>query len=131
MKKSEKIFSLAKNYDNISEILKDHNLASLGDTYVNFVYALALSRRKGKPSGTKVKGSTLAEAIKKAGLREFLPSRMSRHVMADAAESLIVYGWLNNYITLEESVATLEKTNDVVDGFCQLLKKVKDRIIFP
>ena len=54
---------------NLNEVLIDHALASLGDSYVNFVYSLAISNRRGSPLGTKVKGSVLAEALRKAGLR--------------------------------------------------------------
>jgi len=130
MKKHSRAFSFIKTYRNITEVLTDHKLASLGDTYINFVYSLALSNKKGKPSGAKVKGSVLAEALKKAGLREHLPSRMTRHMLADAAEALIVYAWLHNYITLDESVAIIEKTNDLTDGLSQLLATIKSRVKF-
>ena len=130
MKKRVGTFPFIKTHENITEVLTNHKLASLGDAYINFVYSLALSNRKGQPSGAKVKGTVLAEAIKKAGLREYLPSRMTRHMLADAAEALIVYAWLHNCITLEESVATLEKTDDPIDGFSQLLATIKTRAKF-
>ena len=130
MKKRVRTFSFIKTHENITEVLTNHKLASLGDAYINFVYSLALSNRKGEPSGAKVKGSVLAEALKKAGLREYLPSRMTRHMLADAAEALIVYAWLHNCITLEESVATLEKTDDPIDGFSQLLATIKNKAKF-
>ena len=130
LKKRVRTFSFIKTHENITEVLTNHKLASLGDAYINFVYSLALSNRKGQPSGAKVKGTVLAEAIKKAGLREYLPSRMTRHMLADAAEALIVYAWLHNCITLEESVATLEKTDDPIDGFSQLLATIKTRAKF-
>jgi len=130
LKKRVETFSFIKTHENITEVLTNHKLASLGDAYINFVYSLALSNRKGQPSGAKVKGTVLAEAIKKAGLREYLPSRMTRHMLADAAEALIVYAWLHNCITLEESVATLEKTDDPIDGFSQLLATIKNRAKF-
>lgn len=130
LKKNVGTFSFIKTHENITEVLTNHKLASLGDAYINFVYSLALSNRKGQPSGAKVKGSVLAEAIKKAGLREYLPSRMTRHMLADAAEALIIYAWLHNCITLEESVATLEKTDDPIDGFSQLLATIKNRAKF-
>ena len=130
MKKHIGTFSFIKTQGNITEVLTNHKLASLGDAYINFVYSLALSNRKGEPSGAKVKGSVLAEALKKAGLREYLPSRMTRHMLADAAEALIVYAWLHNCITLEESVATLEKTDDPIEGFNQLLATIKNRAKF-
>jgi hypothetical protein len=106
-------------------------LASLGDSYVNFVYSLALSNRKGNPFGTKVKGSFLAEALRKAGLRECLQSRMSRHSLADAAEALIAYAWLSRWVSLDESVAMIEKKGDPIDGLTDLLAKIKGRITFP
>jgi hypothetical protein len=130
LKKSDITFTFIRKCNSLAEVLKNHNLASLGDAYINFVYSLALSNRKGQPSGAKVKGSVLAEAIRKAGLREYLPSRMTRHMLADAAEALIVYVWLLNCITLEESVAILEKTDDQIDGFSQLLATIKNRIKF-
>jgi hypothetical protein len=127
MNKQNKPYTFTKPYKNLTQILTDHNLASLGDTYINFAYSLALSNKRGKPSGAKVKGSILAEAIKKARLREYLPSRMTRHMLADAAEALIVYAWLHNHITLGESVTTLEKTDEPIDGFSQLLTAIKRR----
>jgi hypothetical protein len=98
---------------------------------VNFVYSLAISNRKGSPLGTKVKGSVLAEALRKAGLREFLPSGMSRHSLADAAEALIVYAWLNSWVSLDESVAMIGRKSDPVDGLGELLIKIKRQITFP
>ncbi|MEM2971622.1 MAG: ribonuclease III family protein [Candidatus Bathyarchaeia archaeon] len=129
MKKTEKTFSFIKTCKNLQEVLMNHELASLGDAYINFVYSLALSNRKGKPSGVKVKGKALAEALRKAGLREYLPSRMSSHMLADASEALMVYAWLCNYITLEESVKTLEKNEDLVEALTQLLTTIKSRIM--
>ncbi len=117
-----------KDHRNLTEVLTDHELASLGDAYVNFVYSLALSIRTMQPSGRKVKGIALAEALRKAGLREFLPSRMTSHKLADAAEALLVYAWLNDCITLEESVTTLEKADELVAGLVRLLEKAKSRV---
>ena len=128
MKRSGGAFSFVKNYKNIIEVLADHGLASLGDAYTNLAYSLALSNRKGKPLGAKVKGTVLSEALKKAGLRIYLPSRMTRHRLADATEALVVYAWLHNYVTLEESVTILEKNENPIDGFSQLLTTIKKRI---
>jgi hypothetical protein len=106
-------------------------LASLGDSYVNFVYSLAISNRRGSPLGTKVKGSVLAEALRKAGLRELLPSRMSRHDLADGAEALMVYAWLSRCVSLDESVAMIGRNSDPVEGLSELLAKIKRQITFP
>ena len=130
LKEDERVFSFIKSYGSLKEVLVDHDLAALGDAYINFVYSLALSKRRGKPSGAKVRGVALSEAIRKAGLREYLPSRMTRHLLADAAEALIVYGWLCNCISLEESVAILEENADLADALTQLLTAIKKRIKF-
>ena len=131
MGKSGKPFSFAWVRRSLNEVLTDHKLASLGDSYVNFVYSLVMSNRKGEPLGIKVKGSMLAEALRKARLRQYLPSRMSRHALADAAESLMVYAWLSNCITVGESVTVIEKEKDPVEGLSQLLTVIKSRITFP
>lgn len=119
-----------KTYRNLTEVLTDHKLASLGDAYVNFAYSLALSNKKSQPSGAKLKGTALAEALKRAGLRSHMPSRMTSHMLADAAEALIVYAWLNNHIALEETVTTIEKKDNLIDSLTQLLEKIKNRIKF-
>lgn len=131
MNEKSKMFPFIRTYRNLSEVLTDHKLASLGDTYVNFVYALALSNKRQVPSGAKVRGSILAEAVKKATLREFLPARMERHLLADAAEALIVYAWLHNFVELGEIVSILERFDDPVEGFSQLLITIKSKIRFP
>ena len=117
-----------KSYTSLSQVLTDKPLAALGDAYVNFVYSLALSKRIGKPKGKKMKGAPLADAVRKAGLRESLPTRIDKHAISDAAEALLVYAWLNNIITLEESVEVLEKTGDLENGLTQLLLKAKEKI---
>jgi hypothetical protein len=117
-----------KNYTSLSQVLTDKPLAALGDAYVNFVYSLALSKRTGKPKGKKVKGAPLAEAVRKAGLRQSLPTRIDKHIISDAAEALLVYAWLNNFITLEESVEVLEKTDDLEDGLTRLLLIAKEKV---
>jgi hypothetical protein len=95
-----------------------------GDAYINFVYSLAIFQRKGRPSGAKGKGTALSGAIRKAGLRDHLPSRIDKHVLSDAAEALVVYAWLNDLLTLEDSGEILGKTDSLVEG-----PKVKERIM--
>jgi hypothetical protein len=123
--------SFAWTRRNLGEVLVDQELASLGDSYVNFVYSLAISNRRGNPVGTRVRGSVLAEALRRVGLRECLSSRMSRHSLADAAEALIVYAWLSRWVSLDESVATIGRESDPVEGMSKLLAKIKGRITFP
>lgn len=130
MKNHGRQFYFLKIHMNLAEILTDHKLASLGDAYINFVYSLALSNRKRQPSGAKVKGRALAEALRRTGLKKHMSSRMTRHMLADAAEALAVYAWLHHYVTLEECVAILEKYEDLVEGLTQLFLTIKDRIKF-
>lgn len=113
-----------RNYRSISDILDDHDLAALGDAYVNFVFSLALSKRLGKPVGRKVDSSTLASALRQADLRKFLPSRTDRHKQADAAESLIVYAWLDGEISLEETLRIMEREVEAVEAFSLLLQRI-------
>ncbi len=117
-------------YSNLTQILIDKQLAALGDAYVNFIYSLALSQKTGKPAGKKVRGTPLAEAVRKTGLRTLLPSRIDKHILSDAAEALLVYAWLKEEITLEESTATLVKNETLEDGFAELLLRAKERIRF-
>jgi hypothetical protein len=119
---------ILKNYTSLTQILTDKKLAALGDAYANFIYSLAISKKLGKPFGKKVKGAPLAEAVRKTGLRKLLPSRIDKHVLSDAAEALLVYAWLNKITTLEESVETLEKNDDLESGLIQLLTKAAQGI---
>jgi hypothetical protein len=122
------MFAFIAQYKNLSEVLMDQKLASLGDAYVNFLYSLALSKKKREPVGTKVKGRLLADALKKAGLRKFLPSRITCHKQADAAEALIVYAWMQSSITMEEGLRILEQGEDEVEAFSLLLLTAKQNV---
>lgn len=107
------------------EVMQDRGLAALGDAYVNFVYSLALTRMVGKPVGAKATGKVLAEALKSSGIREIMPRRLDRHDLADAAEALMVYAWLEEVITLEDCVEVLSTCEDKLEAFTELLKTVK------
>ncbi|MEM2419962.1 MAG: ribonuclease III family protein [Candidatus Bathyarchaeia archaeon] len=130
MKDCRDLFTFVKAYNSLTEILTNHKLAALGDAFINFAYSLALSAKRGQPSGAKVRGAILAKAVRQAGLREYMPSRISSHMMADAAEALIVYAWLQKHVTLEECVIALCKAEDPVEGFAELLLKIKSRVKF-
>jgi hypothetical protein len=128
LKKNVRMFSFIPTHNSLTGVMTDHRLASLGDAFVNLVYSLALSGKNGRPSGAKVKGSLLAEGLRRAGLRPYAPSSMTSHELADAAEALIVYAWLHGHITLEESVAMLEKDDDPAEALSRLLEKIVERI---
>jgi hypothetical protein len=56
---------------------------------------------------------------------------MTRHGLADAAEALLVYGWLNGIITLDDCLGAMRMNEDVAEGLSDLLAKVKERVTFP
>ena len=122
------MFAFTSQYGSLREILTDHKLATLGDAYVNFIYSVALSNREGHPVGAKVSSHILAEALKKAGLREFLPRRTDRHSQADAAEALIVHAWIQNLMSIEEGVDLLGQHENVIEAFCSLLSTARRRL---
>jgi hypothetical protein len=122
-------YGFLKAYQALPEVLSDRQLAQLGDAYVNFAFSLALSERKKRPEGKKVRGSMLAEALRKSGLRESLPSRLDRHTLSDAGEAIVVYAWLHGLLTLDESVQILIDSDDWQNGFEELLRKAKDRVM--
>ena len=121
------MFTFIPQPESLTELLMNQKLAKLGDAYVNFLYSIVLSKKKGEPTGIKVKGRLLADAFKKAGLREFLPSRIDRHKQADAAEALIVYSWLQGTMNMEEALEILEQNEDNVEGLSVLLLTAKNR----
>jgi hypothetical protein len=55
---------------------------------------------------------------------------MTRHGLADAAEALLVYAWLNGRITLDDSVAIMGKAEGAVEGLSELLASAKKRVTF-
>jgi len=125
---TEKLFSFVPDHKTLKAILTDHELASLGDAYVNLIYSIALSKKKNQPTGTKANSQTLSQALKKAKLREHMPKRIDRHALADAAEALIVYAWIKNAVSLEESIITLTVSQNTVEAFASLLLLAKERL---
>ncbi|KPV61478.1 MAG: hypothetical protein AOA65_2295 [Candidatus Bathyarchaeota archaeon BA1] len=122
------MFTFMPLYKDLREVLMDHKLAALGDAYVNCIYSLARSKRRGEPTGAKVDSRVLAEALRRAGLRSFLPSRVDRHKQADAAEALIVYAWAQGVMTMEEGVSVLGQCEDATEAFCSFLRIAKTKL---
>jgi hypothetical protein len=113
-----------RKYDSLRELLLDKDLAALGDSYVNFVYSLAMSKRFKRPVGAKVDNQTLAEAVTRSGLRRFLPHRVDRHTRGNAAESLLVYAWLDDLLDFDDCTEVLSKEEDAAEAFAHLLRSV-------
>lgn len=110
-------------------VLADSRLAKLGDAYVNFVFSLGRSRALREPQGIKVSDRILAEALRRSGLRQELPRRTTRQDCANAVEALLVYGYLNKLVTLEEAVDRIAASPDSpVDALVSLIRSVAEKI---
>ncbi|MFQ6074095.1 MAG: ribonuclease III family protein [Candidatus Bathyarchaeia archaeon] len=120
--------SVLKEYKNLEEVLLDKDLAGLGDAYVNLLYSLVVSQKSGHPTGAKVNNKILAEAVRKAGLRELLPHRIDRHVLGNAAEALIAFAWLTDTLTFQDSLKILGENDDNVEAFTILLREILERL---
>ena len=121
MSKPRKLFGFTPNYKALDKILSDHELATLGDAYVNFLISLYLSIKAGKPTGEKADNRTLSKALVHSGLREQIASRVDRHKQADAAEALLVFAWLQGTTTITECIEILLKHENSMEALSALL----------
>jgi hypothetical protein len=107
----------------LRQIMRDKQLASLGDAYVNFVYSLALTRFNGYPQGTKVSDKILAEALRMAGLRDHLGTRVAKKDMANASEAILAEAYRRNLLSIEESIQVIVQHGEIpTAGLSDLLK---------
>jgi len=117
------------NPEPIRRAIRDKELASLGDAFVNFVYSLALTQRDGHPKGVKVSDRILSEAFRLAGLRQYLGTRISKKDLANATESLLVDAYRKQLLTIEESVKVLCQNPDGPEaGLLDLLTLAAERM---
>jgi hypothetical protein len=117
------------NEETLRQVMRNKQLASLGDAFVNFVYSLALTQANGKPQSVKVSDRILADAFKLSGLRKHLGTRISKKDLANASESLLVDAYQKKLITIEESVRILSEDPDGLQaGLSQLMKLTAERI---
>ncbi len=117
------------NPETIRQLMRNKQLASLGDAFVNFVYSLALTQTSGKPQAIKVSDRILAEAFRLSGLRKYLGTRVSRKDLANASESLLVEAYQRNLLTIEESVGIItQNPDDLEAGLSTLLKLAAERV---
>ena len=117
------------NEETLRQVMRNRQLASLGDAFVNFVYSLALTQANGKPQSVKVSDRILANAFKLSGLRQYLGTRISKKDLANASESLLVDAYQKKLVTVEECVRILrEDPNGLQAGLSQLMKLTAERI---
>ena len=126
--RKNKRFFFTPTHKTMQKIFADHGLATLGDAYTNLIYSLYLSARNGKPTGAKANSHILSKALKQAGLRELMASRVDRHEQADAAEALLLYVWLQGLTTIQESVDALSKHRGAAEAFSSLLSDAKKKL---
>lgn len=113
----------------VREVLRNPQLARLGDAFVNFLFSLALTQSTGEPVGIKVSDKVLFEAAKKSGIRSLLPRRMKRGHIANIVEALIVHSWLKKSLSLEEMTQIVSSHPDnLPDATTELLKEIFERM---
>jgi len=117
------------NADAIRQILRDKELASLGDAVINLIYSLALTKTSGRPQGIKVSDKILADAFKLAGLRQYIGTRVAKKDMANASESLLAEAYRRKVLMIDESVNVLAENPDgPAAGIFELLKLAVERL---
>ncbi len=122
----------------------DKGLAKIGDGIVNLTYSVAKSIYLTKKSSTKsvirtgmkVSKTILSNALKNANMRNFAKNRADAHDIADTAEALVAYVWINKKMTLQEIIDLLESNlssdllnrkeeiTSATEAFTVLLKKM-------
>ena len=93
----------------------DKGLAKIGDGIVNLTYSVAKSifltnnssNNNVIRTGLKVSKTILSNALKSANMRNFAKNRADAHDIADTAEALVAYVWINNNLTLQEIIDIL------------------------
>jgi hypothetical protein len=115
--------------ETVQRVMRDRQLASLGDAFVNFIYSLALTKINGRPEGIKVSDKVLSEAFRLANLREHLGSRLARKDLANAAESLLVDAYRKQLLSIDESVLILSSNPEgPAAALSELLKLAAERV---
>jgi hypothetical protein len=110
-KKLSDYSKLLERIDSIEIAAKDKGLAKLGDEIVNMVYSLAESLFINKATGEKVNATVLSESMRLSGLRFLAKSRANAHSIADSAEAIIAFTFLQNKASLDEF------TDKILEGF--------------
>lgn len=124
----------------------DKGLAKIGDGIVNLTYSIAKSiyLTKNSPNnnilrtGLKVSKTILANALKNANLKVFAITRADAHDLADTAEALVAFVWLDKKISLDEIIELLsqnltgdlnirnEEIKSATEAFTKLLNHIKE-----
>ncbi|MFQ5761490.1 MAG: ribonuclease III family protein [Candidatus Bathyarchaeia archaeon] len=128
----EEIDELLRKYapafrETVEHALANVEMSKLGDAYLNFLYSLAESKRRGKLCSARISNHILGEALRRAGLRSALGSRLSRRDLGGAVEALILAAIVNGCISSADVVEALSVDGDVASAVAQLLGRIKER----
>jgi hypothetical protein len=119
--------ALQLQYPPLRYISSDNQLSRLGDAVVNYMASVSETLRQGVPTGLRVDNATLRNAVRESGLRERLSHRRDRHMLGDAAEALIAYGFIQGGMTMEECVDVILRCESLQDGITQVLRLAMER----
>ena len=100
---------ILEGIDSLEVAAKDKGLAKLGDEIINMVYSLAESVFINKPTGEKVNATVLSESMRRSELRPLAKSRANAHSIADSAEAIIAYAFLQKKASISEFVEKVLK----------------------
>lgn len=89
------------------QLIKNKQIAQLGDSLTNFIYSLAYSLTKGRCSGKRVPDTVLANAYHSSALKTILPVRGKKGQVGDAVEAFLLLSWLFGEVELEEMIMIL------------------------
>jgi hypothetical protein len=95
---------ILEGIDSLEIAAKNKGMAKLGDEIVNMVYSLAESLFLKKPTGEKVNATVLSESMRRSELRPLARSRANAHSIADSAEAIIAYAFLQKKASISEFV---------------------------
>jgi len=100
-----------KSKDPLLAFVVNKGNSKLGDALVNFIYSLAKSGVSAQATGTKVSDYILAMAYRSSlwGKNEILRLKGKKGYLADNVESLVLYFWVFELVSLDEMVEHLMK----------------------
>lgn len=89
------------------QLIKNKQVAQLGDSLANFIYSLAYSLTQGRCSGKRVPDTVLANAYHASALKTDLPVKGKKGQVGDAVEAFLLLSWLSGKVELEEMIMIL------------------------
>ena len=97
------------SWKTLQSFIAEKGNSKLGDSLVNFIYSLAKSGVSNTPTGTKVSDLILSKAYRssKWDKNKDLKLKGDKGRLADQVESLILFFWVYDLVTLDECIYSL------------------------